>query len=75
MGKLKDKYIEKMQEEYIKDIPGFEGTLDALNKINCEKKEFNNETAIGVAVKSLVSKYSNDQELGNHIRTLVNSFE
>ena len=44
-------------------------------EIGYEEKEFNNDTAIGVAVKSLVSKYPNDQELGRHIRSLVNSFE
>ena len=73
MGKLKDKYIEKMQEEYT--IADNGENLIGEDAINYEEKEFNNETAIGVAVKSLVSKYPNDQELGRHIRSLVNSFE
>ena len=73
MGKLKDKYIEKMQEEYT--IADNGENLIGEDAINYEEKQFNNETAIGVAVKSLVSKYPNDQELGRHIRSLVNSFE
>ena len=73
MGRLKDKYIEKMQEEYT--IADNGENLIGEDAINYEEKEFNNETAIGVAVKSLVSKYPNDQELGRHIRSLVNSFE
>ena len=36
---------------------------------------FNSNTAIAIAVKALVKKYSNDQKLGNAIRDLVNSFE
>ena len=73
MGKLKDKYIEKMKEEYT--IADNGENLIGKDAINYEEKEFNNETAIAVAVKALVKKYPNDQELGEAIRSLINSFE
>jgi len=36
---------------------------------------FNSNTAIAIAVKALVKKYPNNQELGEAIRSLINSFE
>ena len=37
--------------------------------------EFNNETALGVAIQAYVKKYGNDQELGYEVRKLVDSFK
>ena len=73
MGRLKDKYIEKMQEEYT--IADNGENLIGEDAINYEEKQFNKETALGVAVQALVKKYPNNQELGDAIRSLVNSFE
>ena len=50
--------------------------IQALNEYNPELEgEFQNETAIGVAVKAYVTKYPNNEELGKEVRKLVNSFE
>ena len=50
--------------------------IQALNEYNPELEgEFQNETAIGVAVKVYVTKYPNNEELGKEVRKLVNSFE
>ena len=38
------------------------------------KRKFQNETAIGVAVKAYITKYPNDKTLGEEVRKLVNSF-
>ena len=49
--------------------------IQALNEYNPELEgQFQNETAIGVAIKAYVSKYPNDKELGSKVRELVNSF-
>ena len=49
--------------------------IQALNEYNPELEgEFQNETAIGVAVKAYITKYPNDKTLGAEVRKLVNSF-
>ena len=49
--------------------------IQALNEYNPELEgEFQNETAIGVAVKAYITKYPNDKILGEEVRKLVNSF-
>ena len=49
--------------------------IQALNEYNPELEgEFQNETAIGVAVKAYITKYPNDKTLGEEVRKLVNSF-
>ena len=49
--------------------------IQALNEYNPELEgEFQNETAIGVAVKVYITKYPNDKTLGEEVRKLVNSF-
>ena len=49
--------------------------IQALNEYNPELEgEFQNETAIGVAVKDYVTKFPNDKTLGEEVRRLVNSF-
>ena len=61
--------IDMQVEAYNENFPGELDGLDEEGIIT----QFNAETAIGVAVLSLVKKYSNDQELGKAIRDLVNS--
>ena len=49
--------------------------IQALNEYNPQLEgEFQNETAIGVAVKAFITKYPNNQELGAKVRELVSSF-
>ena len=49
--------------------------IQALNEYNPQLEgEFQNETAIGVAVKAYIAKYPNDKTLGEEVRKLVNSF-
>ena len=49
--------------------------IQALNEYNPELEgDFQNETAIGVAVKAYITKYPNDKTLGEEVRKLVNSF-
>jgi len=49
--------------------------IQALNEYNPKLEgEFQNETAIGVAVKAYITKYPNDKTLGEEVRKLVNSF-
>jgi len=49
--------------------------IQALNEYNPQLEgEFQNETAIGVAVKAFITKYPNDKTLGEEVRKLVNSF-
>ena len=71
MGKLKEKFIEEMEDAYNENNP------DKYEGLNNQEliREFNKESAIGVAVQALVKKYPNNQELGEAIRSLVNSFE
>ena len=61
-----------MQEEYT--IADNGENLIGEDAMNYEEKEFNNETAIGVAVKAFITKYPNDKTLGEEVRKLVNSF-
>ena len=50
--------------------------IQALNEYNPQLEgKFQNETAIGVAVKAFITKYPNNQELGEEVRKLVNSFD
>jgi len=50
--------------------------IQALNEYNPQLEgEFQNETAIGVAVKAFITKYPNDKTLGEEVRKLVNSFK
>ena len=50
--------------------------IQALNDYNPQLEgKFQNETAIGVAVKAFITKYPNDKTLGEEVRKLVNSFE
>lgn len=49
--------------------------IKALNEYTPDSnKEFNNETALGVAIQAYVTKYPNDKILGEKVRKLVNSF-